>query len=167
MVKNFSLAALATLLLSTFANAGPDALSAMEHFEDYQRQLMRGMPVQRQLSAIREALGITPLFHKTGNYGRPILIFVAYSRAHHRSYEKPFVTVRDEVVRLLPTGNFERRQYQLNDLHPAQGRQQIWQLRDKDTIMRIEVIPGNSITVTFFSSADGTKVLHAIRQALQ
>lgn len=166
MVKSLTLVALAIIFLSTLANAGPNALSALEHFKDYQRQVMRGKLAHRQLLAIYGALGISPLFQKTDNYGRPILVLVAYSRSHHRPYEKPFTRVRDEVLRLLPTANFERRLYQLNDLHPGQARQSIWQVRDEDAVMRIEIVPGTSITLAFFSAPDLRTAQHETRRAL-
>lgn len=166
MIKRLALAVVAILQISSLAQAAPDALEALEHFKDYQQEQRRGRPTQRLLSKIHEALEINPLFYTKETSSDPILVLVAYSHLSHRPSEKPFTMVLDEVLSLLPTGNFERRLYQLNDLHSNQARQSIWQLRDEDTVMRIEVVPGASIAITFFSAHDAHAAQHATRRAL-
>lgn len=169
MVNPLTLASVAILVLSPLATAEPNAVSALEHFKNYQRQLMQGQPTQPSLFEIHEALEINELPAQTHirSSDSPVLVLVVYSRHDPEFHTTEFVLVLEKMLSLLPTGNFERRQYQLNDLHPGQARQQIWQLQDEDAIMRIEIVPGTSITVAFFFTSDLRAALHETRKALR
>lgn len=166
MVKTFIVILVVLFQITSHAEANPNALSALEAFRDYQRLKMSGGSILRPLREISDALEINPLFYRTDESSHPILVLVAHSRRHLRPSGKPFMMVRDEVFRLLPSANFERRLYQLNDLQPGQARQSIWQLLDNDVGMRIEVVPGTSITITFFSAGDFQAAQHFSRLAL-
>lgn len=166
MVKTFILILVVLFQITSHAEANPNAFSALEAFRDYQRLKMSGGSILRPLREISDALEINPLFYRTDESSHPILVLVAYSRRHHHPSGQPFMIVRDEVLRLLRTGNFERRLYQLNDLQAGQARQSIWQLLDNDVGMRIDVVPGTSITITFFSTHDFQAAQNSSRLAL-
>lgn len=149
------------------AEEKPMPYEALKAFKSYQDQIQNSSAAKRYLSRIKKALGIEPVIVQ-GEDGKhaPVLAFVASSRTHFKSFHKPYTEVRREIDRLLTTADFESHLYQLNDLHPNQARQAIWQLGRDGVSMRIEVVPDNSITIAFFSDDDFRSGVHAARRTL-
>lgn len=149
------------------ANETPRPDKALEEFQAYQRFVGNLTSAQKHRSKIEKALRISPIMTKS-EPGRsaPMLTFVLFSRTHFQSSHASYSEVRREIDRLIASADFESHLYQLNDLHPDQARQSIWQLSRYGVSMRVEVVPNNAITITLFSSADFRSALHATRRAL-
>jgi len=149
------------------ANEQPDACEALKAFQGYVRYVDNRIVAQRYLSQIEKALKVSPI-STSGEKGKhaPVLTFVVFSRTHFQTGHKPYPETRQKIDKLVASADFKARRYQLNDLHPDQARQSIWQFSRDGVSMRVVVVPNNAITVAFFSSDDFRSGLHAARRAL-
>ncbi len=166
MVRSLLICSIGCLLASGLAQAEPDATEALRLFKSYQNQA-RNSNASRLISRITKALEIHPVVtrEEIGNKP-PVLTFVLFSRTHFNPSQKSYSEVSAEVLRLIAAGAFDRHNYQLNDLHPDQARQTIWQLALDDVAMRVENVPGNAITIVFFAVDNLRSGLHAVRHTL-
>jgi hypothetical protein len=166
MVKLLFIVGLAGILLQPAALAAPDIAEALRTFASYEQE-HSDHRANRLINRIRRELELSKaIVHAQRLPNSRVLVFVLFSRTHFPRGQESFETARGEIFRLLEAGGFQRRLYHLNDLHPDQARETIWQTAKDHVIMRMEIVPGNAITIAFFSRENFRQGLHATRGAL-
>ncbi|MBN8710306.1 MAG: hypothetical protein BGO12_21450 [Verrucomicrobia bacterium 61-8] len=146
--------------------AEPSATKALAEFKRYQSAGGSKL-ADRYETRIRQYLD-TRVLLSTGSLesSDPLLVYLLFSRTHKTPQGRSYAECAADAKRFVESAGFERKLYQMNDLHPDQGRQSTYQFSLDDVTVRVELVPDNAITIVFFSNRDFRHALHQTRRTL-
>jgi hypothetical protein len=157
------LSALLVPLLSY--SAEPSATEALAEFKRYQS--VGGKLADRLETRIRQHLETRVLFSAGSvESADPLLVYLLFSRTRNTPQSRSYGECAADAMKFVKSAGFERKLYQMNDLHPDQARQSTYQFSSDGVTVRVELVPDNAIIIAFFSDRDFRHALHETRRTL-
>ncbi len=166
MVTRISLIISVLLVPLLSYSAEPSATKALAEFKRYQSAGGSKL-ADRYETRIRQYLN-TRVLLSTGSIesADPLLVYLLFSRTHNTPQGRSYAECAADVKRFVESAGFERKLYQMNDLHPDQARQSTYQFSSDGVTVRVELVLDNAITIAFFSDPDFRHALHQTRRTL-